>query len=251
MPRYFLELSYKGTRYSGFQIQDNATSIQQEVEKALNVFFRTPIGLTGSSRTDQGVHALQNFFHFDFDGVIDNRKLYNINAILPPDIALKNIYPVAPDAHCRFDATSREYRYYIYTQKDPFLTDRAWFYPYTLDKDKLKAAADIVIRHKDFTTFAKRNSQVKTFQCTIHESRWEEDENGLVYNVKANRFLRGMVRGLVSTMLQVGRGKMSVDDFAAIIQKKDNQLADFSAPGHGLFLVRVSYPVSILPADTI
>ncbi|HLZ88429.1 MAG TPA: tRNA pseudouridine synthase A, partial [Puia sp.] len=134
MPRYFLELAYKGTNYSGFQIQENASSIQQEVEKALAIFFRSNFELTGSSRTDGGVHALQNYFHFDYEGIIENRVLYNINAILPPDIVLTGIHPVAPDAHCRFDAISREYRYYIYRVKNPFLADRAWFYPYTLDR---------------------------------------------------------------------------------------------------------------------
>lgn len=245
MPRYFLEVAYKGTHYSGFQIQDNATSIQQEVEKALGIFFRTQFELTGSSRTDGGVHALQNFFHFDYQGIIEKRVLYNINAILPPDIVLKDVRAVAPDAHCRFDATSREYRYYIYREKNPFLADRAWFYPYTLDRDKLKAAARLVPDYQDFTTFAKRNTQVKTFLCTVYESAWEEEEQCLVYRVKANRFLRGMVRGLVGTMVQVGRGKLSVEEFAGLLQQKNNQLADFSAPGHGLFLYQISFPVSI------
>jgi tRNA pseudouridine38-40 synthase len=252
MPRYFLELAYKGANYSGFQIQENATSIQQEVEKALGIFFRNRIELTGSSRTDGGVHALQNFFHFDYEGTIEKRNLYNINAILPPDIALTNIYPVAPDAHCRFDATSREYHYYIYRVKNPFLGDRAWFYPYTLDREKLKAAADLILANQDFTSFAKRNSQVKTFVCTILDSAWEEHETGLVYRVRANRFLRGMVRGLVGTMVQVGRGKLSVEEFGAVLEKRDNQLADFSAPGHGLFLHRVYYPVSVVvPVETL
>lgn len=245
MPRYFLEVAYKGTLFSGFQIQDNASSIQQEVEKALEIFFRQHIGLTGSSRTDGGVHALQNFFHFDYQGVIEDRVLYNINAILSPDIVLKSIRPVAPDAHCRYDALAREYRYYLYRKKDPFLADRAWFYPYTLDREKLQAAAAILTEHSDFTSFSKRNTQVKTFLCTIQESVWKEEETGLVYHVKANRFLRGMVRGLVGTMLHVGRGKLSVEDFADVIRRKDNQLADFSAPGHGLFLYRVHFPVSI------
>jgi tRNA pseudouridine38-40 synthase len=246
MPRYFLELAYKGANYSGFQIQENATSIQQEVEKALATFFRTPLELTGSSRTDGGVHALQNFFHFDYEGTIEKKNLYNINAILPPDIVLKNFYPVAPDAHCRFDATSREYLYYIYRVKNPFLADRGWFYPYTLDLEKLKAAAALLPTFQDFTSFAKRNSQVKTFLCTILDSAWEVDGNCLVYRVRANRFLRGMVRGLVGTMVQVGRGKLSVEEFGGVLEKRDNQLADFSAPGHGLFLHRVHYPVSIV-----
>jgi tRNA pseudouridine38-40 synthase len=247
--RYFLEVAYKGTQYSGFQIQENANSIQAEVEKALEIFFRQRLELTGSSRTDQGVHALQNFFHFDYQGLIDKKNLYNINAILPGDIVLKDLRPVAPDAHCRFDALSREYRYYLYHTKDPFLADRAWFFPYTLDRAALDAAAAILPKFQDFTSFSKRNTQVKTFHCSILDSVWMEEETGLVYRVKANRFLRGMVRGLVGTMLQVGRGKLSVDEFAGVLQRKDNQLADFSAPGHGLFLHQVCYPVSIYPQE--
>jgi tRNA pseudouridine38-40 synthase len=245
MLRYFLEVAYKGTNYSGFQIQDNASSIQEEVEKALAVFFRRPVALTGSSRTDGGVHALQNFFHADFEGVIAPRSLYNINALLPRDIVLKNFHLVAPDAHCRFDALSREYRYYVYGEKDPFLVDRAYFFPYTLDRERMQVAAALIPQCQDFTSFAKRNSQAKTFLCNVYESGWEEEKGCLVYRVKANRFLRGMVRGLVGTMLQVGRGKIGVDDFAAILRNKDNQLADFSAPGHGLFLFQVSFPVSL------
>ncbi|HVS98407.1 MAG TPA: tRNA pseudouridine(38-40) synthase TruA [Puia sp.] len=250
MPRYFLEVAYKGTQYSGFQIQDNATSIQEEVEKALGVFFRKTVSLTGSSRTDAGVHALQNYFHFDYQDVIDRKSLYNINAILPPDIVLKEVHAVAADAHCRFDALSREYRYYIYRKKNPFLADRAWFFPYTIDREKLDAAAATIPEYRDFTTFSKRRTQVKSFQCNILTSVWEDGEEGLVYRVVANRFLRGMVRGLVGTMLQVGRGRLSVREFDGILQRKDNRLADFSAPGHGLFLFRVSFPESLLRAGS-
>jgi tRNA pseudouridine38-40 synthase len=245
MPRTFLEVAYRGTHYSGFQIQDNASSIQQEVEKALEIVFRRSFTLTGSSRTDSGVHALQNYFHFDYEGLIDKRILYNINALLPPDIVLKEIRPVAPNAHCRYDALSREYRYYIYRTKNPFLADRAWFFPYTLDRDKLAAVAALIPQYEDFTTFSKRNTQAKTRFCTVLDSGWQEEGECLVYRVVANRFLRGMVRGLVGTMLQVGRGKISAEEFAVIIGKKDNQLADFSAPGHGLFLFRISFPDSI------
>jgi len=245
MPRYFLEVAYKGTHYSGFQIQENANSIQEEVEKALQIFYRQPLQLTGSSRTDGGVHALQNYFHFDYEGVIEKKVLYNINAILPPDIVIKAAIRVASDAHCRYDALSREYRYYIYRNKNPFIADRAWFYPYTLDREGLHAAAALVSRYEDFTSFSKRSTQVKSFLCTVYESVWQEVEDGLVYRVRANRFLRGMVRGLVGTMLQVGRRKLSVEEFAAVLQQKDNSLADFSAPGHGLFLHQVSFPVSI------
>jgi tRNA pseudouridine38-40 synthase len=247
MPRYFLELAYKGNHYSGFQIQENANSIQQEVEKALGIFFRQRFILTGSSRTDGGVHALQNYFHFDYEGVIEKRVIYNINAILPPDISIKGAWPVAPDAHCRFDAVSREYGYYIYRKKNPFLTDRAYFFPYTLDREKLDAAASMVPQFREFVSFAKRNSQAKTYDCTIMQSSWQEENECLVYRIVANRFLRGMVRGLVGTMLQVGRGKISVEEFAAILRDSDNQQADFSVPGHGLFLVRVTFPDSVLP----
>jgi tRNA pseudouridine38-40 synthase len=244
MPRYFLEVAYKGSNYSGFQIQDNAGSIQEEVEKALATFFRQRVGLTGSSRTDAGVHALQNFFHFDLDVDIDGKNVYNINAILPGDIAVKRIVPVGPGAHCRFDAIGREYRYYIYQEKDPFLADRAYFFPYALDMEKLEAAASLILGYTDFTAFAKRNTQAKTFLCSIQESGWSRENECLVYKVMANRFLRGMVRGLVGTMLQVGRGRLSIARFEEILQSRDNRLADFSAPGHGLFLYQVNFPVS-------
>ncbi len=246
MGRYFLDVCYKGTNYSGFQIQKNANSVQQEVEKALGIFFRQRFMLTGSSRTDGGVHALQNFFHFDYEGVIEKRVLYNINSILPSDICIKAAWAVPPDAHCRFDAVSRQYRYYLYREKNPFLSDQAYFFPYTLDRDKLNGAAALIPQFREFTSFAKRNSQAKTYDCDIIQSSWVEEKDCLVYQVEANRFLRGMVRGLVGTMLQVGRGKISVDEFASILRVRDNQQADFSVPGHGLFLVRVAFPDSIL-----
>jgi tRNA pseudouridine38-40 synthase len=245
MARYFLEVSYKGTNYSGFQIQENANSVQAEAEKALEIFLRQKIALTGSSRTDTGVHALQNYFHFDYEGLIEDQSLYNLNAILPGDIAVRNIRPVGPQAHCRFDAGSREYRYYIYGRKNPFLEDRAYFFPYPVDREKLGAAAALLRNYTDFSAFSKRRTQVKTFECAIRESRWEEESECLVYHVMANRFLRGMVRGLVGTMLQVGRGKLSLAQFGEVIEGKDNKAADFSVPGHGLFLFRVNFPVSL------
>lgn len=245
MKRYFLELSYKGARYSGFQVQENASTVQSEVERALEIFFRKKIELTGSSRTDAGVHALQNYFHFDFEGEFPMASLYNINAILPADIVLKSVRPVEREgdpAHARFHAVSREYKYYIYQEKNPFLDDRAYFFPYTLDVDLLEQAAVAVMQHNDFTSFSKRNTQVKTFRCQIMVSEWVREGGSLVYHVKANRFLRGMVRGLVGTMLQVGRGKISVDEFNEIIERMDCTLADFAVPAHGLFLVAVGYP---------
>jgi tRNA pseudouridine38-40 synthase len=250
MNRYFLELAYKGTRYSGFQAQPNALTVQAEVEKALETFFRVKFILTGSSRTDAGVHALQNFFHFDTELEIPAVSLYNVNAILPRDIVVKSIRLVKGPAgneapHSRFSAKYREYKYYIYQSKDPFLDDRAYYYPYTLNIEAMQEAAAVVPGYHDFTSFSKRNTQVKTFQCTIMESRWVQEGDCIVYNVKANRFLRGMVRALVGTMLQVGRGKIAVGEFRGIIEKKDCTLADFSAPGHGLFLAGVGYEENI------
>lgn len=241
MPRYFIEVAYKGTNYSGFQIQQNASSVQGEIEKALKIFYKQAYSLTGSSRTDAGVHGNQNFFHFDSDAVIEDGS-YHLNAILPADIVIKKIFPVAPDAHCRFDALSREYTYYIYQQKDPFLADRAYFYPYELDLHLLQAAAAELFNHKDFATFSKRNTQTKTTLCTIISSDWKQESNGFSYHVSSNRFLRGMVRGLVGTMLRVGRNKTSIEQFINIINSKDCTKADFSVPPQGLFLQQVNFP---------
>ncbi|MDD2792291.1 MAG: tRNA pseudouridine(38-40) synthase TruA [Sediminibacterium sp.] len=243
MPRYFLELGYKGTAFHGFQVQENAVTIQSEVEWALKVLFRTDFELTGSSRTDAGVHALQNYFHFDTPLELTGRHVYNLNAILPADICIHSIREVAPDAHCRFDAVAREYHYYLYTRKDPFMQDRGWHYPYQLDLQLLNEAASLLKQHTDFTSFAKRNAQVFTHNCTIQESRWELMEpNRLRYTVQANRFLRGMVRGLVGTMVKAGRGIISLSEFENILLAKDCTRADFSTPPQGLFLVRVIYP---------
>lgn len=241
MPRYFIEVSYKGTNYSGFQKQQNANSVQAEIEKALEIFYKQKLELTGSSRTDAGVHALQNFFHFDSETELEDGS-YNLNAILPEDIVVKRIFPVADDAHCRFDAVSREYHYYIYQDKDPFLQGRAYYVPYTVDIDLLKAAAAEIKKHTDFTSFSKRNTQVKNFDCTIQQSEWIQQGNCLVYQVKANRFLRGMVKGLVGTMLLAGKNKINLQGFTTIIESKDCTKADFSVSADGLFLVKVTYP---------
>ncbi|MES2849462.1 MAG: tRNA pseudouridine(38-40) synthase TruA [Bacteroidota bacterium] len=249
MPRYFIRVAYKGTNYAGFQVQDNANSVQAEVEKSLSIFFKASFQLTCSSRTDAGVHALCNYFHFDSDILFDPEKLarsiYNLNAILPADIVITNIINVPGNAHCRFDALSREYEYYIYKSKNPFLSERAFYYPYSLDVDILNASALLIKQYADFTTFSKRNTQVKTFNCTILESKWIIKEDCVVYSVKANRFLRGMVRGLVGTMLRVGTGRINIDAFKAAIESKDCSQADFSVPPQGLFLVNVNYPESL------
>ncbi len=244
--RFFIEVAYDGNRYAGFQVQHNANTVQAEVEKALLIFYKTSVQLTGSSRTDAGVHALQNFFHADTDIIFQPRHIYNLNALLPEDIVIKNIMPVAADAHCRFDAISRTYQYFIHPEKDPFLKGKAFFYPYALDVDKLNEAAMVLMEYEDFTSFSKRNTQATTRLCSIMQSHWKEANNQLIYTVQANRFLRGMVKGLVGTMLHIGRGKKTIADFRKIIEAKDCSLADFSVASHGLFLMKVEAP-SISP----
>jgi len=255
MPRYFIEVSYKGTNYSGFQIQQNANSIQAEITKALKIFFKKDFELTGSSRTDAGVHALQNFFHFDvennsqqsesnkvfpIEGDLE-RAVYHLNALLPSDIVILKIFAVKDIAHCRFDAVSREYKYFIYQQKNPFHQDTAFYFPYKFNLDKLNEAAQQIKGYEDFTSFSKKNTQVKNFLCKIERSEWCVEKNKLVYNVVANRFLRGMVKGLVGTMLRVGTNKISIKDFSKIIESKDCVNVDFSPPSYGLFLLSVSF----------
>ena len=243
MSRYFLEVAYKGTRYSGFQVQSNTgLTIQAEVEKAFQVLQKEVVVMTGSSRTDTGVHALQNYFHFDYEGVLHPQFIYKINAILPEDIVARRVLTVRHDAHCRFDAVSREYRYFIYRRKDPFLQDRAYYFPYKLEIGLMREAAELLKGYSDFTSFSKRNTQVKTFECEIMESGWDWEGGCLVYRVRANRFLRGMVRGLTATMLKLGRGKIDINEFEAIIKAKDCTRASFSVPAAGLFLVEVGYP---------
>ncbi len=250
MPRFFLEVSYKGTNYSGFQVQQNAVTIQSEVEYAMAVLLKEKHILTGSSRTDAGVHARQNFFHFDSECLDDflraslqkEQFLYKLNAILPNDIVVNGLYRVSPDAHCRFDATCREYHYYIYQHKNPFLADRAYYFPFKLDIDLMQQAAGIIMEYNDFSSFSKRKTQVKNNICTIIESKWSNKGGLIQYKVLGNRFLRGMVRALVATMLKTGRRKITIVQFRDIIESGNSNLASFAAPSHGLFLQNVKYP---------
>lgn len=246
MQRYFLEIAYKGTNYSGFQIQQNAITIQSEIEKALEILFKQTFELTGSSRTDAGVHALQNFFHFDSTVKIEQKHIYNLNAILPADIVAKNIFKVSNEAHSRFDAEARAYKYFIYQNKNAFVADRAYFFPFTIDEKLLQQTAQIILQHNDFTSFSKKHTQVNNFICAIKHSFWSKENDCLVYNVKANRFLRGMVRGLVATQLKAARGLITADEFENIILQKNCNKAYFEAPAQGLFLVEVEYPDELL-----
>lgn len=246
MPRFFLEVVYKGTAYSGFQKQENAVTVQSAVENALFVLYRQNIELTTSSRTDAGVHALQNFFHFDAGIAVDERRtVYQLNAILPKDIVIKKIVPVANEAHSRFDALSRSYEYRIHQKKNPFLIDRSFYYPFVLNLNKLNEVAALLLSYHDYTSFSKRNTQVKTFLCNVCSAEWKWVNDELIFFITANRFLRGMVRGLTGTMLRVGRGTITVNDFVSIIEAKDCRRADFSVPPQGLFLMNISYPEAI------
>lgn len=241
MSRFFVEVAYKGTRYSGFQIQENASTIQSEVESAFKILLRQAIELTGSSRTDAGVHALQNFFHFDYDGVIGQELVYRLNAVLPKDIVVKAVYPMQENAHSRFDASGREYEYRIYTYKNPFLQGLAYYYPYKLDEELMHKAAVFVLSQTNFFAFAKTNTQVKNFKCTIYKSQWLRRDEMLIYNIEGNRFLRGMVRLLTASMLKVGRGKISLEGFEAMFSFT-NEKCGFSVPPDGLLLKQVRFP---------
>lgn len=245
--RYFLELSYEGTQYSGFQVQDEQKTIQSEVTRALATLFRQPFALTGSSRTDAGVHALQNYFHVDSPVVFTAKHKYNLNAILPHDIAITEIYRVPESAHCRFDALCRSYKYLIYSKKDPFMVNRGWLFPYPLHHEMLHKLAEVLMEYSDFSSFSKRNTQVKTYICAIQQSNWELSLNGnCMYNITANRFLRGMIRGIVGTMLGIARTRVSIEEgeqiFRAVIESKDCARADFTTPAKGLYLESVVYP---------
>ena len=246
MKRYFLTVRYRGTNYAGFQVQENAPTIQGEIEKVMGIFLRRPVELTGSSRTDAGVHALMNCFHFDHDEDLHSDMLYNLNAMLSNDIVLTGLWLVPENAHCRFDAIGRRYGYYIHNIKDPFSGDRSWYIPYKMDPILLAKSAAMLIGKHDFTSFAKRNSQVNNHICTLSMCSWEEFPTGWKLNIQGNRFLRGMIRGLVGTMVKIGREKMSLDEFAVVLESKDNTMADFTAPAHGLFLEKVDFPEDLV-----
>ena len=239
MPRYFLELAYKGTRYSGFQKQENANTIQAEVEKAFQILQGQSVAFIGSSRTDAGVHALQNYFHFDYDE-LHPQFLYKMNAILPDEIVLKQIHIMPVDAHARFDALSRRYEYRIYQSKNPFLQDLALYYPFKIDFELMKEAAEIVKQHHTFFAFCKTKTQVKNFNCTIYKSEWLKKNEMIIYTIESNRFLRGMVRLLTASMLQVGRRKLSIKDFEGLLSS--DQKCGHSIPSQGLFLNSVKFP---------
>lgn len=242
MARYFIEVCYDGAMFGGFQIQQNQQTIQGALEDAMSILFRQAIPLTGASRTDAGVHALQNFLHFDTDLSITSKHIYNLNAILPNSIVVKNIYIVPDTAHSRFDAIKRSYIYKIHTQKSPFLEGRSWYYPFPVSISALQEAADTLLTYTHFESFSKKNTSVNTFECTITKAQWIQEGSVITFNIDSNRFLRGMIRGLVGTMLQVGRGQTNLASWHEIIRSKNEQNVDFSTPAHGLYLSEIKYP---------
>ncbi len=241
--RYFLEVSYDGTAFHGSQVQGDTLTVQGTLNKALATLLRRPVETFGASRTDEGVHALGNFYHFDEENELHPQFHYKLNAILPYTMALHGIYTSTKEAaNARFDATSRRYRYRIYDKKNPFLHQRALYYPFSIDKAILNDTAAALMEYKNFETFSKRNTQSHTFLCTIFQSYWETVGEELHYVVEANRFLRGMVRGLVGTQLQIARGRNTLEGFRKLIEAQDCTGADFSVAGHGLYLEAVNYP---------
>jgi tRNA pseudouridine38-40 synthase len=242
--RYLIEFSYKGTNYCGWQIQQNANSVQAEIEKGLSLLLRTSQGVTGSSRTDTGVHAEQQFAHFDTEIIIEDisAMIYKLNKILPNDIAILSLQKVEDTFHSRFDAISRKYEYRISRKKSPFLFGMSYYFVKDLDIDLMNKSAEILFKHIDYESFSRIKTEVKTFECTIMEARWENvDSETLIFHIKANRFLRGMVRTIVGTMIEIGLGRISVADFEQIIISKNRKNAGRAVPAEGLFLVEVNY----------
>jgi tRNA pseudouridine38-40 synthase len=253
MYRYFAQLSFKGTQYHGWQIQPNAVSVQETVEKALSTILREEISVVGAGRTDTGVHASFYVLHFDTSEEIrDSQKLvFRLNSFLPPDIAIQKIWSVPKDAHARFSAVSRTYHYYMTTVKNPFQTEIAFYYHGKLDVTKMNEAADILFEYRDFTSFSRLHTDVKTNLCQIFQTEWVKESEMLIFKIKADRFLRNMVRAIVGTLLEVGKGKLTLEDFRKIIEKKDRKSAGTSAPAHGLFLVDIEYSEELKVPDSV
>ncbi|MFI3298532.1 MAG: tRNA pseudouridine(38-40) synthase TruA [Rikenellaceae bacterium] len=239
--RYFIELAYKGTNYNGWQRQPNAQSVQQTIEQGMSTLLRRPITITGCGRTDTGVHSSNYYAHFEYEGdkTLDSHFIYHLNAILPRDIAVYDVFQT--HKHARFDAQSREYQYFIATRKDPFALGQVWFLKGELDVEKMQCAADKLLEYSDFSSFEKLHSDNKTSLCKITRAEWHSQENRLVFTIAADRFLRGMVRAIVSTLVDVGRGKITPEGFAAIIEAKNRSKASGAAPADGLFLTRIEY----------
>lgn len=247
--RYFLQIAYKGTNFFGFQQQEGVPTIQGEIHRVLSNLLQHEIESVGSGRTDTGVHCRKQFMHFDTEKTIGDTDnfLYRINRLLPSEIFVSAIFPVRVELSARFSASSRSYEYHITRLKNPFLTELAYFYPIrNLDIGKMNEAAKFLFQYEDFEAFSKVHTEVAHFICHIKQAEWKEEPNGkLVFYISADRFLRGMVRAIVGTLLDVGKGSIEVADFEKVIQSKDRREAGRAVPPQGLYLVDVGYPSSI------
>ena len=251
MFRYFIQLSYDGTNYHGWQIQKNATSVQEALQVALSKVLKAPVQLCGAGRTDTGVHAREMFAHFDHPvGITDTVKLvHQLNGILAQDVAIDRIDQVTVEAHARFDAVRRRYVYKLIQQKDPFLINKAYYFCPELNMELMNRAAAILLEYTDFTSFSKLHTDTNTNDCKITHAQWKPISNGMEFTIEADRFLRNMVRAIVGTLINIGTGKMDVAQLRQIIESKNRSNAGYSVPAHGLYLDRVYYPEHIFKTN--
>lgn len=248
--RYFVAFSYFGKSYHGWQNQPNAITVQQVLEEAFSTLLRTPIALVGAGRTDTGVHAKQMYAHFNNDEIKDVEDLtFRLNSFLPDDVAVAKIFQVPDEAHARFDATERTYEYWVVKNKNPFHLNSAHYVKHNLDVDAMNKAASYLLKHTDFECFSKTQTDVRTYNCEIKQAVWKEEEDKLVFTIKADRFLRNMVRAIVGTLLDIGTGKMEVLSILKVLESKDRSKAGTSVPAKGLYLTRVLYPKTIIKID--
>ena len=248
MPRYFMELAYNGTRFHGWQCQPNATTVQELLETQLSKLLEPGLKLTGAGRTDAGVHASSFTAHFDTgqsDLAQNSQFLYKLNSMLPPDVAILGLRVVRNDAHARFDALSRTYRYHILRKKDPFRAETSWLYTAPLHSDIMQQGAEQLLNYTDFRSFSKVHTDVKTFICHIEKASWEFGSDEWIFTITADRFLRNMVRAIVGTLWEMGRGKILLSDLDAILNAGNRCAAGFSAPASGLMLTSVGYPAQL------
>ena len=245
--RYFIEIAYNGKNYHGWQVQPNAISVQEVLNDCLTKILREEIHVVGAGRTDTGVHAKQLFAHFDLVKKVKDvsQFLSRLNSFLPKDIAAKSLSEVGVDVHARFDATARTYEYFVAQQKNPFQKDLAYLIRKPINIEAMNQVAKRLFDFNDFTSFSKSDTQTKTNNCKIIKAHWEEREGLLVFTIKADRFLRNMVRAIVGTLLEVGLGKMTEEDFIKIVKSKDRSEAGISVPAHALYLIAISYPKDI------
>lgn len=240
--RYFIELSYNGKNYHGWQIQPDAVSVQEKINHSLSTIFQENIQVVGAGRTDTGVHASQMFAHFNIDAKIKGDIVFKLNSILPNDITVQKVFLVDEEKHARFDATSRSYEYKIWLGRNPFLLDFSWqIHSQKPNISLMNEAAKLLLEYTDFQTFSKVKTEVYTFNCDVTEALWKQKGDELTFHISANRFLRNMVRAIVGTLIDVGLGKITKEDFKEIIESKNRSNAGLSVPAKGLFLTKIKY----------